>query len=322
MDWQIERENLEVFTRARHPNIVQALFFYQWRGQINFVFPFIDGTLENLLSGQWTGPDKDYLETRDPPYHWLWTQMIGIAEGLSTIHNPQNISLRRNEKRTVGFHFDLRPANILITMKGELKISDFGLSLIRRLAPDSQSYGGFRGGDPRYQAPEVSPTASEDVSESVRNRYDVWSYACIVLEVLIYLSGKNGVELLKRFHKAMDAEPPGCAFFGNKKLKICVDEALRDFDGDTLSEMEMSQPTWAHDTAELLRQMFAFKPSQRPSSRMVADALRSHQDKHMDMPIDELEMELRKHSELLYPEERYTEICRHTAHGDMSYIQM
>ena len=45
------------------------------------------------------------------------------------IYNPENTTLRCDEKRTIGFHFDLNPGNILITSEGILKISDFGLPL-------------------------------------------------------------------------------------------------------------------------------------------------------------------------------------------------
>ncbi len=332
----MERENLQVFTRGRHPSIIQALCFYQWRGQINFVFPFIDGTLEKLLGGQWCGPEKDYLETMDPPHHWLWAQMIGVAEGLSTIHNLQNTESKRNGKRMIGFHFDLKPANILINLKGELKISDFGLSLIKRTELSSMSRGFFRGGTPKYQAPEVSRmrgiaphlstglSTDEDNSESVNNKYDVWSYACIALEVLIYISGENGAEMLMRFEKAINEEQFSCAFWYNGKLKNCVEDTLRRIGGNTAAGEEVvGQSAWAKVTVAYLRHnMFEFNPSLRPSSIKVADRLQRICDEHADTPKDELELELKKYSSEEYPKDRFHEIYWHTVDGDVSFLRM
>ena len=130
--------------------------------------------------------------------HWLWVQMIGVTQALSVIHNPQGNTLRTIGGKGVGFHFDLKPANILITDKCELKITDFGLSMIKRITAGSSSYGLFRGGAPRYQPPEVSslPHGAEEVQfsamthndpEITKNSYDIWSLACILLETLIYL---------------------------------------------------------------------------------------------------------------------------------------
>lgn len=63
----------------------------------------------------------DYL--KDPSNAFesqeLWTQMQGIAEGLSTLHK-----LYKGTK--IAYHQDLKPENIL-TVKRKLNIADFGL---------------------------------------------------------------------------------------------------------------------------------------------------------------------------------------------------
>ena len=86
------------------------------------MFLFIDGTLERLLNGKWAGPNKYLTENIELPHHWLWSQIAGAAAGLRTIHNPHENHARHDGKRIVGFHFDLKSANILVTDEGDLKI--------------------------------------------------------------------------------------------------------------------------------------------------------------------------------------------------------
>ena len=53
INWKMERDNLRIFTEQRHQNIIRALFFYEWRNHMNFVFPFIEGNLGKLFERQW-----------------------------------------------------------------------------------------------------------------------------------------------------------------------------------------------------------------------------------------------------------------------------
>lgn len=337
IDWKIEQENLRIFTQQRHENIVQALWFYEWREHVNFVFPFIEGTLESLMKGNWEGPVKDYAENRKSPNNWLWIQMVRVAEALKVIHNPQSSIFKRNDKRAVGFHFDLKPANILVTEKGILKISDFGLSLIKKVSPGSTSYGFFRGGAPRYQAPEVSPVhllgtqtsistyalAKEDVSDEVRNKYDIWSYACIVLEIMIYLFEEEGKKKLKEWEEQMNAESPGCAFHYNGKLKKSVENAIQQAGGHaTACSDKSAYDAWASDVTSYIRMMFDFRPASRPSSTEVFDKLSSLQTEYEERPGDEIGQELMMNARQEYPKDKFDQVYWCTDSGNRSFIKM
>ena len=322
IDWKIEQENLRIFTQQRHENIVRALWFYEWREHINFVFPFIEGTLESLLKGNCESPVKDYARNRKSPNNWLWIQMVGVAEALKVIHNPQSSIFKQNDRRAVGFHFDLKPANILVTEKGILKISDFGLSLIKKVSPSSTSYGFFRGGAPRYQAPEVSLT-NEDISDEVRNKYDVWSYACIVLEIMIYLFEEEGKKKLKELEEQMDAESSGCAFHYNGKLKKSVEKAIQQAGGyATAGSDQSAYDAWASDMTSYIRIMFEFRPESRPSSTQVFDKLSSLQTEYEERPSDEIGLEIMMNAQKEYPKDKFDQVYWCTDSGNRSFIKM
>ena len=110
----------------------------------------------------------------------------------------------------------------------------------------------------------------------------------------------------------MDAEAPGSGFFRNSgKLKYCVDDTLFKLSGGHGAgggKIPTGQNNWAKDTVSLLQDMFSPKAAQRPSSKTVADDLKSLTEKYKNVPEDELETELKRHSRQEYPKERFDEI--------------
>ncbi len=262
--------------------------------------------------------------------------MIGVAEGLSVIHNPEIDIFKGHGSRGVGFHFDLKPANILITHKGELKISDFGLSLIKLVDPSTGSYGTFSGGAPRYQPPEVAPIPSPLASSSgrslvsqlgsnsevVKNKYDIWSYACIVIETAIFIFESNGVESRKRFERDLDSEPPG-QFHGAGKLKNCVVSAMKHICGDEVAGTKVhSFEPWALGLNQLLERMLSIEPKDRPSSREVVKELKELQHIYTTGPDDLIKARLKKATRYEYSTKEYDEVQWRYKQSNHSFIEM
>ena len=82
-------------------------------------------------------------------------------------------------------HGDLKPANIMITASGQIKVMDFGLARVLpdRMAQDAQARNsgltvGLIAGTPAYMAPE------QVRGEAVDERADVWAFGSVLYEVL------------------------------------------------------------------------------------------------------------------------------------------
>jgi serine/threonine-protein kinase len=111
-----------------HPNIVRVLNSEKTENVFYFVMEYVDGqSLESILEKEKTLPLDtffDYIE-----------KILGAVE----YAHKKNI-----------LHRDLRPANILISKEGVLKIADFGISKDLQNAPFART----RVGSPPYMAPE------------------------------------------------------------------------------------------------------------------------------------------------------------------------
>ncbi len=86
-----------------------------------------------------------------------------ILEGLHYLHQSEVV------------HCDLKAANILTTKNGNVKLSDFGVSLNLR-AMERQTQNDIAG-TPNWMAPEVIEL------KGTSTKSDIWSLGCTVIEL-------------------------------------------------------------------------------------------------------------------------------------------
>ncbi|KAF8537919.1 kinase-like domain-containing protein [Trichophaea hybrida] len=263
-EFENEKKIVEFVSKLQHPNIVPLCFWYEHLNShndnastYNLVFPFYDGNLLKIIRENWHPPGKSGQQGEAVKFlstHWLWKQMIEVTSALAQIHNPNSalVPLMTGSGSTwICGHFDIKPDNILVGRDGQLIIADFGHSALKEIHYSSGSdLPGGRGAD-EYRPP---PAESKD-----RN-WDIWSLACVMIEVIIFIF--DGYEQVKRFaqERGEDDEDRGEKFWRSlgdlKVLKPCVQRRLTLW----LS----SDDRYLKKVAENLQRMLRFVPKERP----------------------------------------------------------
>uniref|UniRef100_A0A3Q0S982 non-specific serine/threonine protein kinase n=1 Tax=Amphilophus citrinellus TaxID=61819 RepID=A0A3Q0S982_AMPCI len=118
-----------------------------------------------------------HAENQPPDEPAAWAYLCDLLSALQHLHSH-------------GFvHLDLKPANVLITDSGRLKLGDFGLLLELKQtgAAEEKVKDDVQEGDPRYMAPEL-----------LRGEYgpaaDVFSLGVSILELACNIEVPNGGE--------------------------------------------------------------------------------------------------------------------------------
>ncbi|WP_159085873.1 serine/threonine-protein kinase [Aeromicrobium chenweiae] len=153
------RREVATLARVSHPHVVTVhdlVHMADGDGEItpHLVMELVEGTsLRDLLAAQ--GPSLRSV-----------TVVRGVLEGLAACHHAGIL------------HLDIKPANVLVTPDGAIKIVDFGIA---RAASDATA---TVAGTPHYMAPEQFDGRSDE-------RSDIYSVGCLLYECL---TGKQPFE--------------------------------------------------------------------------------------------------------------------------------
>lgn len=152
-----------------HPHILNLVAAWEECGRLYIQTELCSASLLLHAENQPPGPDEAAA----------WGYLCDLLSALQHLH-------------THGFvHLDLKPANVLITDSGRLKLADFGLS--------TQSVGGkfiddVQEGDPRYMAPEL-------LRGEVGPAADIFSLGVSILELACNIEIPNGGEGWQQLRK-------------------------------------------------------------------------------------------------------------------------
>ncbi|KAJ2959329.1 hypothetical protein NQZ79_g5244 [Umbelopsis isabellina] len=136
-----------------HPNVVKYHGFIQKSGYMNIVLEYVEnGSLLSTLKAFGAFPEK-----------LVASFGVKILSGLEYLHANQVV------------HCDLKAANILTTKTGDVKLTDFGVSLNLKI---KESDTGRVAGTPNWMAPEVIELRGASVKS------DIWSLGCTLIELL------------------------------------------------------------------------------------------------------------------------------------------
>ncbi|XP_057953289.1 CBL-interacting serine/threonine-protein kinase 11 [Malania oleifera] len=207
----IKRE-ISIMSRLRHPHIVKLFEVLATKTKIYFVMEFVKGG--ELFARVAKGRFSEDLTRR---YFQQLISAVGYCHSRGV------------------FHRDLKPENLLLDERGDLKVSDFGLSAVS----DQVRQDGLLHtlcGTPAYVAPEILTKKGYDGAKA-----DVWSCG-VILFVLnagyLPFNDPNLMVMYKKIYKGDFKCPrwmsPDLKRFlsrlldTNSATRMTVDEILRD----------------------------------------------------------------------------------------------
>ncbi|KAE8894881.1 Serine/threonine-protein kinase [Phytophthora fragariae] len=147
------RQEINILRRLNHCNIIAMLDSFETDGEFCMVTEYAQGELFQVLEDEHSLPEEEIKKIA-----------IQLIQALHVLHSNRII------------HRDMKPQNILIGSKQQIKLADFGFA--RAIAHDSSLLRSIKG-TPLYMAPEL-------VQEKPYNyTVDLWSLGVILYELAV-----------------------------------------------------------------------------------------------------------------------------------------
>ncbi|KAI9678976.1 MAG: hypothetical protein M1822_007402 [Bathelium mastoideum] len=175
-----EYQNLLYVNKLNDEHLVRLVKAYKHGDHYNFIFPCAKTNLRLYLrQPHWHQPEHKLSIIEHP----IWNEMLHLARGLHKVLDCEEPGATHTHPQDplFGHHLDLKPSNILVQESGSLLISDFGQANFKRMAEATSSNVGGMGGTETYAPPEL------DSGTKLSRRYDIWSFGCILLEVICFV---------------------------------------------------------------------------------------------------------------------------------------
>ncbi len=254
----------------QHPNIVTIYDLGEADGRPYIAMEFVEGeSLQDIINRRAKVPLAAKLKL-----------VQQVCEGLSYAHKQGLV------------HRDVKPANILVTNDGNVKVVDFGL--VHWESTNLTQAGAFLG-----TIPYASPEQIND--ECVDSRSDLWSVACVLYEFIAYKRAFDGSNVADIVAGVLGAEPEplsrccpgvpaGLDMVISKGLKKNIDERYQSLDellGDLLPIARGLQLSFIDDLlleAKELREQGDFNAAREKARAVLildnthADAKRLHNE--------------------------------------------
>lgn len=202
-------KEVDLMKRLSHPSIVKYEGMARDDQYLNIVLEYAEsGSLGQML--------KAFGKLNE---HLVASYVVKILEGLHYLHRCDVV------------HCDLKAANILTTKTGNIKLSDFGVSLNLKAIEREKDIAGT----PNWMAPEVIEL------KGASTKADIWSLGCTVVELLT-------------------GRPP----FGDITNTMTV--MFRIVEDEMPIPEECSEPL-----KDFLQQCFQKEPSMRPDAELLCE---------------------------------------------------
>jgi WD40 repeat protein len=174
------RVEAEAVARLQHPNIVQIHEVGQHGGSPFLVLELVEG---HSLAQRVVGTPRPAPQAAE--------LVETLARAIDSAHRQGVV------------HRDLTPANVLLTVDGTPKITDFGLAKLVIGGGDLRTQTGELLGTPSYMAPEQAASQHEAIGTAT----DVYALGAIFYELLTGHPPFRGATVLETLQMVKTAEP-------------------------------------------------------------------------------------------------------------------
>ncbi|XP_078523124.1 uncharacterized protein LOC144792123 [Lissotriton helveticus] len=229
---------IDILAECQHVNIVKLLEALYWENQLWILIEFCQG---GALDAVMLELDRGLTE---PQIQVVCRQVL---QALEYLHGHSII------------HRDLKAGNILLSMEGDVRLADFGVSAKNsRIRQRRSSFIGT----PYWMAPEVILCeTSKDIPYDYKA--DVWSLGITLIEMAEREPPHHQLNPTRALLKIIKSDPPGlCA-------PLLWSEDFSDFLRKCLTKM----PTCRWSASELLKHPFVANASDNhPLRELIAEA--------------------------------------------------
>lgn len=232
---------ISLMKELKHENIVALHDVIHTENKLMLVFEFMDGDLKKFMD---TKGDRGAL-----PPATIKSFMYQLLKGIEFCHSNRVL------------HRDLKPQNLLINGKGQLKLGDFGLARAFGIPVNTFSNEVVT---LWYRAPDVL-LGSRTYNTSI----DIWSAGCIMAEMYTgrpLFPGTTNDDQLVRIFRIMGT-PSERTWPGISQLP----EYKQNFQNYATQDLRQILPQIDQAGIDLLQRMLQLQPENRISA---ADALR------------------------------------------------
>jgi hypothetical protein len=258
-----ERRILESLAEFPQTNFVPVSFWYTYDDLDVYAFPYYPINLETVLTkGQ--EPSRPLIPNsfgRSVLKHWLWQGMVDIVKALHSFHIPEGQPDSQDVK-SLG-HFNLKPACILINSEGILLITDFGransdLKALTNASPTLDT----------YQPPPSFKTKSDWYVAT----FDVWSIACMMIEVILYIlaipegseKAISRIESFRQERQNENTDGSDSRSFWTETLLSSGAHNVKSSVSKVISSFRSLNDRYLTSVSNLLQDMLSIDPETRP----------------------------------------------------------
>lgn len=216
----VQRE-IKLLKTLNHKNVITLVdvLCNEEKQKMYLIMEFCVGSLQSMLEST---PKKKF------PCWQAHGYFLQLIEGLEYLHSMRIV------------HKDIKPGNLLLTLEGDLKISDLGVAeTIDLFANDDTCYVGQ--GSPAFQPPEIA----NGLESFPGFKVDIWSSGVTLYNIttgLYPFEGDNIYKLFENIGKGDFTIPSEI----EQPLKSLIEGMLRKDPVERFSLQEVKRHTWCN----------------------------------------------------------------------------